>query len=79
MPKFYFNVIAQSDIITDLEGSDLATLDTAKLEAVYDARALMSEAVLRGRDISDWRIEISDDAGAVLATLGFSDAIKRFD
>jgi hypothetical protein len=79
VPKFYFNVIAQSDIITDLEGSDLATLDTAKLEAVYDARALMSEAVLRGRDISDWRIEISDDAGAVFATLGFSDAIRRFD
>jgi hypothetical protein len=79
VPKFYFNVIAQSDITTDLEGSDLATLDTAKLEAVYDARALMSEAVLRGRDISDWRIEISDDAGAVFATLGFSDAIRRFD
>jgi hypothetical protein len=36
VPKFYFNVIAQSDIMTDLEGSDLATLDIAKLEAVYD-------------------------------------------
>jgi hypothetical protein len=79
VPKFYFNVIAQSDIIADLEGSDLATLDAAKLEAVSDARALMSEAVLRGRDISDWRIEISDDDGAVLASLRFSDTIRRFD
>ncbi|PKA42221.1 hypothetical protein N2599_23765 (plasmid) [Rhizobium sullae] len=77
MPRFYFNLVTGSGVVVDPEGTELATLDEARSEAIFDARTLMSEAVLRGRDISDQQIHICDDAGTLLAIVGFGDAIRR--
>ncbi|WP_418336826.1 DUF6894 family protein [Rhizobium gallicum] len=46
--------------------ADLPTLEDARHEALNDARVLMSDAVLRGRDISDRNVEPCDDAGRSL-------------
>ncbi|TCU07024.1 DUF6894 family protein [Rhizobium sullae] len=77
MPRFYFNLVTGSGVVVDPEGTELATLDEARSEAIFDARTLMSEAVLRGRDISDQQIHICDDAGTLLAVVAFGDAIRR--
>lgn len=68
MPGFYFNVIAGDGIREDLGGTELPSLE--------DARTLMSGAILLGRDISSRRLEICNEAGDVLLTLPFKDAIK---
>ncbi|MFS8148872.1 DUF6894 family protein [Rhizobium sp. BR 249] len=79
MPKFYFNVVSNAGMVIDLEGSDLATIEDARREAVQDARALMSQAVLSGRDISARKIHICDERGAVLQIVAFTDTIRRAD
>ena len=73
MPRYYFNVIAGDGAHKDLEGSDLLGLDQARAEAIEDARSLMSDAIIRGEDISSRRLEICDDDGEVLFTVPFKD------
>jgi hypothetical protein len=76
MPRYYFNIVTGDGIREDLEGSELLDLDHARVEAIKDARALMSDAILQGHDISSRRLEISNEAGDVLLTVAFADAIK---
>jgi hypothetical protein len=75
MPRFFFHVFG-SQAFLDPEGTDLQSLDEARKEALQDARALMSEAILGGHDISGRRIKISNDAGEMLSIFNFADAIK---
>lgn len=79
MPRFYFSVVSGADTVVDPEGSELATLEDARLEAVQDARALMSQAVLAGRDISGRKMHICDEEGNVLLTLPFSETVQIVD
>ncbi|WP_261322830.1 DUF6894 family protein [Rhizobium leguminosarum] len=76
MPRYYFNIIAGDGFRQDLEGTELPSLEDAKAEAIEDARALMSDAILLGQDISSRRLEICNEAGDVLLTVLFKDAIK---
>ncbi|MBY3088368.1 hypothetical protein HFO63_27845 [Rhizobium laguerreae] len=76
MPRYYFNIIAGDGFRQDLEGTELPSLEDAKAEAIEDARALMSGAILLGQDISSRRLEICNEAGDVLLTVLFKDAIK---
>ncbi|WP_260687563.1 DUF6894 family protein [Rhizobium laguerreae] len=76
MPRYYFNIIAGDGIREDLEGTELPSLEDARLEAIEDARALMSDAILLGQDISSRRLEICNEAGDVLLTVLFKNAIK---
>ncbi|MBY3266868.1 hypothetical protein HFO15_35515 [Rhizobium laguerreae] len=76
MPRYYFNIIAGDGFRQDFEGTELPSLEDAKAEAIEDARALMSDAILLGQDISSRRLEICNEAGDVLLTVLFKDAIK---
>ncbi|MGZ2384704.1 DUF6894 family protein [Rhizobium brockwellii] len=76
MPRYYFSIIAGDGIREDLEGTELPSLEDARLEAIEDARTLMSDAILLGQDISSRRLEICDEGGYVLLTVLFKDAIK---
>lgn len=77
MPRFFFTVISGKNLLDDLEGSDLPTLDRAIEEALKDARALMSEAILQGRDISEGCIIIRNRQQEVLKVVRFADALDR--
>jgi hypothetical protein len=77
MPRFFFTVISGKNLLDDLEGSDLPSLDRAIEEALKDARALMSEAILRGRDISEGCIIIRNRQQEVLKVVRFADALDR--
>lgn len=77
MPMFYFAVISKNERVLDFEGTELPSLDAAREEAIEDARALMSAAILAGKDISVRRIEITDRDDKLLFSLAFADAISR--
>jgi|EndMetStandDraft_4_1072995.scaffolds.fasta_scaffold430401_2 hypothetical protein len=79
MPRYHFNVIYDGREIRDREGSELPDIEAARIEAVADARALMSEAVRNGWDISGRSINICSGTGDILMTINFSDAIKRLE
>ncbi|NTA13842.1 DUF6894 family protein [Agrobacterium tumefaciens] len=77
MPRFFFNVISSHSTIDDQEGTELSSLDQAIEEARKDARALMSEAVLQGRDISEGCIIIRDNEQELLKVVRFADALDK--
>jgi hypothetical protein len=75
MPRYYFHIVTAASILRDEEGSMLADLAEARAEAIKDARALMSAAILNGRDISSRRIDIFDET-TLLLSVAFSQAIE---
>lgn len=77
MPRFFFTVISGKNVLDDQEGSVLPSLDQAIEEAVKDARALMSDAILQGRDISEGCIIIRNAQQEVLTVVRFADALDR--
>lgn len=79
MPRYFFNIITASGRIVDEEGTELRDLDHARLEAIEDARALMSTAMQDGRTIFGRSIAICNETGDVLMVLSFSEAVKSSD
>lgn len=79
VPRYFFNIITGSGPTADDEGSELRDLAHARLEAIEDARALMSTAMRDGRTIFGRSIAICNEAGDVLMVLPFSEAVKSSD
>lgn len=74
MPRFFFSIVSGQHVLDDDEGSELVSLDQAIEEARKDARELMSEAVLQGRQGC---IVIRDSAHELLKVVPFADALDR--
>jgi hypothetical protein len=75
MPRYFFHTVAGDGRREDFEGSDLLDLKQARLEAVKDARSMMSDAILAGRDISSRHIEVCNELGEILLKVQFKDAV----
>jgi len=60
---------------TDEDGLDLTDLAAARVVAVKGARDILAAEVRYGEIDLDWRIEITDESGAVALILPFSDAL----
>ena len=75
MPQFYFHVRDADGLNRDLEGQDLADLETARREAVSTAREILSEKLLHGGSLNGRTIEITDEAGQVLAKVDACDIL----
>jgi len=74
MQRFYFHLY--NDIVAmDEEGIELPDLETAKAAAIINIRDLLIDDVKAGRVPLQHRIEIADDAGTILATVPFGDAV----
>lgn len=76
MPRFYFHIVDGATVIEDPDGSDLPDLESALAEALQSARHLLADKVRAGDIVDGQRFEIRDEAGALLATLPFRDAIR---
>jgi hypothetical protein len=76
MPQFYFDIVAPARILSDEEGMDLFDLEAARAEAIKDARALMSDAIMGGLDISMRSIQIRNGIGDILLVIPFSIAVE---
>jgi hypothetical protein len=77
MKRFFFNIVTAAGKILDPEGTELGNLDIARTEAIKDARMLMSDALMEGKDISSRSMEITDETGEVLLMLPFVSAFNR--
>lgn len=76
MPHFYLNVRDADGLLEDPEGSDLPDLDAAHLQALEGARDILAEMLRKGEVLDRQTIEITDEAGAVLAVVRFRDAFR---
>lgn len=79
MPRFFFRARKGQDLLPDVEGTDLPDLAAARADAVTSLQQLAAERA-HGGAISDLQaIEITDEAGQVLATVSFHDALKSLE
>ena len=79
MTRFHLHIRDGDEFIEDPDGSDLPDLDAARAEAVQGAREILAQKVKAGEVVDGQRIEITDDAGTLLATVPFKDAIRAAD
>jgi hypothetical protein len=77
MQRFYFNILSEAGLVEDLEGTELPDLEAARLEAIEDARQLMSDAVRIGYDIAARSVEVRNEAGEMVLLVPFAEALKR--
>ena len=75
MPRYYFHIRSDDVEILDDEGSEFPDLDTAWRKAIDGARGILSQEVLRGSLPLHERIDIEDEAGGVLRSVRFAEAV----
>lgn len=74
MPHYFFHLYNDL-IVMDEEGREFPDLEAAYANAVKEAREVMLDTVAAGRiNLSHW-IDIADDAGTVVATISFREAV----
>ena len=79
MPLFLLNLFNDVDTC-DEEGRHYSDLAEAKEAAISGARALMADHIQHGRPIHlHHRIEVTDEAGKVLAVIPFRELITILD
>ncbi|MDQ4088113.1 MAG: hypothetical protein M3177_08935 [Pseudomonadota bacterium] len=75
MPRFYFHL--RNDLaVDDEEGLKVPDLASAREYALFNARSIAAENVLKGRLNLSHRIEIADEDGRIVGTVSFADAVK---
>jgi hypothetical protein len=76
MPRFYFN-LANDMFVPDLEGKELPDVEAARAQAEKYARDMSAASILeQGRINFNHRIDVVDEAGEVVVTVEFAEAVK---
>jgi hypothetical protein len=70
--RYHFHIRDGAAVIPDEEGSEFASLDAARAEAVASVRDLAIEDIRCGSAVRDWRVEISKRDGTVLDSIGLN-------
>ncbi len=76
MPRYYFNVHNSIGLVEDEEGRDFADLEAARAAALKGAREIIAEDAAQGVVDLRGRLEVIDEAGAVVLTLRFTEAVE---
>jgi hypothetical protein len=71
MPRFHFH-IRDGQPIVEGDPVELENADAARVHAVELSGALLSDHALKFWDHPDWRIWVTDEAGAKVCALRFS-------
>jgi len=65
MPRYYFHIKNGTDLIEDPEGSDLASAEHARSQALKSARELWADAIKSGRSLAADAVVIADEHGGL--------------
>lgn len=75
MARYFFNLRESIGTIRNPEGAEYPDVETAVTEAIAAARDLMSASLRRGDIVLSHAIEITDNAGTIVETVEFADAV----
>lgn len=75
MARYFFNLYECGALTPDEEGEEFDDLDTVRDTAVRLARGIMAGEITAGRLCLLCRIEVVDEAGAVVMEIPFKDAV----
>lgn len=76
MKRFFLHIRDGTTLIEDLEGSVLPNVEAAREEAMQAAREIIASKILSGEVVDGQTFEITDETGAMCATLPFKDAMR---
>jgi hypothetical protein len=76
MPRFFFHIRYDGQLVRDPEGTDLVDLAAAKAEALADAREILADQAKGGKVTDEGQIEIWDGLERALAVVPLQDAFK---
>jgi len=76
MPRYFFHIKDEVEIIPDEEGLELRGLDAVREEARESAREMMSESVRAGHRPDGRAFVVTDEQGHVVLNFPFRDAIR---
>ncbi|GAA3908554.1 hypothetical protein GCM10022276_28600 [Sphingomonas limnosediminicola] len=75
MPLYFFHLRDGEDTLIDGEGLELGGIEAAKATALLQAREIISHDALEGAINLAQRIDVLDEAGAIICSMGFEDAV----
>jgi hypothetical protein len=75
MPRYFFNVLEDPELVADLEGSDLPDLDAIRHKAIAAARAILSQWAKKDTLPLSYAFTVTDKTGKTVLTLPFSEAV----
>jgi hypothetical protein len=76
MPRYFFHVCNGDGFTEDEVGTELADFDAAKAEAIRTARVIMGDELQLGQMNLASFVEIEDEAGQLLCTVTFPEAVQ---
>ena len=75
MPQYFFHLLNGHDALLDSEGMQLADVNAAAVQALKEARSLISHDALDGQINLTQHIIVEMPAGTVVHRLNFTDAV----
>jgi hypothetical protein len=69
MPRYYFHVVNNTSSVVDEEGSELADLAAAYVQARKTIGGIIADEVVQGDDVVNLVVMIDDARGVRLATI----------
>jgi hypothetical protein len=75
MPRFYFHMRTDQDLVLDDEGIELPDIDVAKEDALKAAREIMARKIRYGSDDFPDAVVIFDQDGKEIASVALVDAL----
>lgn len=75
MPHYFFHLVDSTDVVLDPDGVEMAA-EAVVDAALFQARDCMAADVKEGRLDLHYRIDVHDDAGALVHSLTFEDALE---
>jgi hypothetical protein len=76
MPRYYLHIHNGTGFTRDEEGEEFSGRDGAYEGALVGIRSLLAADLERGEIDLNGRIEIADDAGTIVRTVPFQDAVE---
>jgi len=79
MPRYFFHIRHPDYLVPDEEGAEFPDDVAAQHEGLESARDITADLVRSGKPVLGWVIEIVDEKGAILDSVGAPEAIMHQD
>ena len=75
VPRFFLDVVDDTQVTEDPDGLEFTDLNTAIAEAAQGARDIVAHSIMKNEDVSGQEFRIRDATGQTVATVPFRDCL----
>jgi CRP-like cAMP-binding protein len=77
MARYYFHIKDGADLVKDQEGTELASPDAARAQALRSAQELWADAIKSGKPLGADAVVIADEQGGTLTFVPMNEALPK--